>query len=305
MQIKIKSIKKIEHASKRYDLQTKNSHAFYANNILVHNSICIVWFYKGEWHVSTSGTPDASGNVHFGDMTFAELFWDAAKKTELYYRCSVYEYFKENGSHESFTWMFELTSPYNRNVVKYQESKLTLIGIRDIENGKEDQVWRHKDIAVKEYSFGSTDGAKLIEEANTLKGTEHEGFVVVDDNFNRVKIKGQSYLAFDKAKNSFSLKNLLAVILSGETEELLTYKAAFPEWLAHFDEVQNKLDKAIEDTENVYNKYKHIEVQKDFALAIKDNKFNGFMFAVRKGTYKSIKDAFYKQTADKLWDMIS
>lgn len=35
--IKIKSIKKIEHESKRYDISVKDNNNFFANNILVHN----------------------------------------------------------------------------------------------------------------------------------------------------------------------------------------------------------------------------------------------------------------------------
>jgi len=37
MLVKIKTIKKIENKSKRYDISVKNTNNFYANNILVHN----------------------------------------------------------------------------------------------------------------------------------------------------------------------------------------------------------------------------------------------------------------------------
>lgn len=40
--VKIKSIKKIENDSMRYDIQVRNTHNFFANNILVHNSFCQV-----------------------------------------------------------------------------------------------------------------------------------------------------------------------------------------------------------------------------------------------------------------------
>jgi tRNA splicing ligase len=32
----------------------------------VDGSLMILYFYKDQWHISSSGTPDASGNVHIG-----------------------------------------------------------------------------------------------------------------------------------------------------------------------------------------------------------------------------------------------
>ena len=48
---KIKSIKKITHKSKRYDIGVKNVHNFYANGILVHNCQNLTKDYK-EWRLS-------------------------------------------------------------------------------------------------------------------------------------------------------------------------------------------------------------------------------------------------------------
>lgn len=52
--MKIKNIKKIEHTSLRYDIEVKNTHNFYANNILVHNSSATIFCRKnsyGLWEV--------------------------------------------------------------------------------------------------------------------------------------------------------------------------------------------------------------------------------------------------------------
>jgi RNA ligase (TIGR02306 family) len=42
--VKIKSIKKIENTSMRYDIEVNNVNNFFANNILVHNSFCGITF---------------------------------------------------------------------------------------------------------------------------------------------------------------------------------------------------------------------------------------------------------------------
>ncbi|MEL6938228.1 MAG: RNA ligase, partial [Cyanobacteria bacterium J06598_1] len=38
-------------------------------------SLMTLYFYKGEWQVQSSGTPDASGEVSLCKFSFAELFW--------------------------------------------------------------------------------------------------------------------------------------------------------------------------------------------------------------------------------------
>lgn len=47
---KIKSIKRIEHKSKRYDLQIENTENFFANDILVHNSKLTLWRNNEDWN---------------------------------------------------------------------------------------------------------------------------------------------------------------------------------------------------------------------------------------------------------------
>ena len=57
-------------------------------------SLAVMYHYAGEWHVATSGSPDASGVVQkagdrtagaYGDRTFAQYFWEtfAAEGGEL------------------------------------------------------------------------------------------------------------------------------------------------------------------------------------------------------------------------------
>lgn len=41
-QIKLTSVKKVKNTSKRYDIQVQNSHNFFANNMLIHNSMTAI-----------------------------------------------------------------------------------------------------------------------------------------------------------------------------------------------------------------------------------------------------------------------
>lgn len=52
--MKVKSIKKIESSSKRYDIGTGDNHNFFANGILVHNSS----IYSDGYHARSIGLPN-------------------------------------------------------------------------------------------------------------------------------------------------------------------------------------------------------------------------------------------------------
>lgn len=62
--MKIKSINKIQNNSKRYDIETKIHHNFFANGILVHNSLGILFNYNNEWIISTRGSFESEQAIH-------------------------------------------------------------------------------------------------------------------------------------------------------------------------------------------------------------------------------------------------
>lgn len=80
--MKIKSIKKIKNNSKRYDITTKQTHNYFANNILVHNSnICAYSYadFDGKRYITfkTRLTPILRGG-NFGD--FAGMWKELIEK---------------------------------------------------------------------------------------------------------------------------------------------------------------------------------------------------------------------------------
>jgi len=77
---------------------------------------------------------------------------------------------------KGFTYMFELTSPQNRVVVQYHETKLWHIGNRDNKTLLECKV----DIGIpkpREFALGTLE--ECIESAKQLDHKE-EGYVIVD-----------------------------------------------------------------------------------------------------------------------------
>lgn len=84
-------------------------------------SLMTLYWYAGKWRVSSSGTPDAGGNINGGNETFEDLFWTVWN--ELGYKLP-----KDTNS----CYMFELMTYKNRIVVNHPKNRLVLHGARDI-----------------------------------------------------------------------------------------------------------------------------------------------------------------------------
>ena len=132
------------------------------------------------------------------------------------------------------TYIFELTSPMNRIVVPYTETKLWLLGARQNITGAEFTPEELHDIIMCkgfDYPKKITTAQRLdmyIVKAAQL-GADAEGFVVCDENFNRVKIKGPAYVTAHKIKGEqqLSYKHLFESLIEGTIDDIL---GIFPEY---------------------------------------------------------------------------
>lgn len=180
----------------------------------IDGSIISVWYHNNEWHVSTNNTIDArNAKVNSGASNFYELFIVAANNSGLDF----------NRLNKQYCYTFELVSPLNTIVILYKETKLYHILTRDMVTLDEIS----EDIGVEKpkiYSFGNIDSIRTIVENFD---NSHEGVVVVDDNFNRVKIKTKTYFIKHYLRSKMSLVNSLELVRINDYEEFLSY---FPEY---------------------------------------------------------------------------
>lgn len=262
-----------------------NLHEFYADPIdwssaeiteKMDGSLISIYNYDDIWYCSTTGTPDGSAIVSpISDMTFADLFW----KTFIN---SDYEYPDEN-----FCYMFELTSPYNRIVVPYKESSLTLIGVRSIKTLKEqtlDVGYEYDWNVVRSFNLGGLGG--LLEASKVLDPMKSEGYVVRDKAFNRVKVKGPRYVELHHLKSSITFSGLLDVIRQNETNELLAY---FPDIAGKVDKIKALYDALIEKIDKKYKEVSMIEDRKEFALAVYKLHYSWVLFGMRDSGLSAIE----------------
>lgn len=242
-------------------------------------SLMTMYEYNGSWHVASSGTPDASGNINnIEGMTFASIFWKGFEKAG----------FKiPSEEHRDFTFMFELMSPFNRVVVKHDGINLKLIGVRNRVTGQEYDVdsFKHQYDVVKKFDVSTVEAAKAV--FDELSGDKFEGFVICDKDFNRVKMKHPTYVVYHHTRSSFSAESIVEITRSNEIDE---FTSVFPETRPAFDDFVKNVDEAVSRITTLMSEHSRKE-RKDFALAVKDDRLSSIMFTAytkKRNDYRAL-----------------
>ena len=239
-------------------------------------SLITLYHYQGEWHVATSGTPDANCEVNGYGLTFAELFWRTAREQGL----------RTEHLRDYYTYMFELCAPENRVVVQHREARIYLHGVRHVPTLGERGPYYHADVlgvpAPRTFPLRSQE--ECVAAARELAPLECEGYVVCDAGFNRVKIKSPAYVALHHCKDGLmSRRKIAEVIRAGETAEFEKALDAFPELRQTFEELKGRYEQLCYSATTVYRSLAPIADQKAFALEAKQyGDLQNVLFAMRK-----------------------
>lgn len=265
-------------------------------------SLIILYYYAGQWQIATRNSIHASGNVGNEPFTFEELVHRVVSKD-----------FFENLMPLN-TYMFELTSKYNRVVTNQidNEGKLTLIGIRDnilyqeFDLKKEEKYILELGINVVE-RFEYTSDKEILDAAENLNPNEQEGFILVDKNFNRMKIKSSKYVQLHHLRFAMTPERMVELILSGETPEILVY---FPDLQKVFLEYEEKLKVLESKLEYDWNSIPVMlrtyqkEDKKEFALYVKNFMFSSCMFSLYDRRVKTVYEWIRKNNPKKIIEML-
>lgn len=209
------------------------------------------------------------------------------------------------------TYMFELTSRWNRVVVPAAEPKLWFIGVRDNVTLKESFIKDHplaKIFDTPELHDFSTF-AECVETAKNLPW-DSEGYVITSRDFKRNKAKSLGYLACHHLKGNgvMSYARALELVRLNEVDEVLSY---FPEFSDAINECKTRYNEAIslvEHAQSTYLEWEHsngydvdhhlVEAgglkRKDAALKIQSEfkKYSGIGFALLDRKISSAREWF-------------
>lgn len=238
-------------------------------------SLMTLYSHGDEWHVSSSGLPDAEGPTGHG-FTFHELFWRTWD--QLGYALPV---------DANCCYMFELMTPYNRVVVPHKQSRIVLHGVRQLDTLREVGLHNWPWETVREFPLNSLEA--ILTACAALNPLECEGYVVVDGGFNRVKVKSPQYVALAHMKDGMSTRRMLEIVRANESDEFLTH---FPEFREMYDDVRGRFDALIAELDADYASIGHLSSQKDFALQACKSRCSSALFALRASKVSNLREFF-------------
>lgn len=243
----------------------------------VDGSLIPVWFDGTSWHISTRGRAYGDGTMTSG-ITYSQNI--QTKFPEFISRMQL--------ANPEYTYMFEYIGPDNRIVTPYNTSELVLLGIRHNSTGHYLKLKEMESFIslldlenirmVKMYKMN--DMQQVVALAKSLNNLD-EGYVCWDLASDiRTKIKSPHYVAIHHMGGQLDdTKTLIGICLSGETSEILVYYPEVKDKLVQIEiDIQKFKSRFLEE----WTKVKDIEIQKDFALALKSSPYRKLFFDARR-----------------------
>jgi len=267
---------------------------------------CIIVYFDdhlNKWCCGTRSRSEADGGIDDSDLTFAilvdqtcktmwsrraeEMGWSSATSQNLQDLMEATQRVNPTKDAKHHTFVFELTSPINRIVCNYSEAKLTLLAVRNNLTLEEDfpQNWIAKDEfgldCAKVYSFDDVN--HMIEVIRSWNPEDHEGVVVKDKNWNRVKIKNPSYVAYNHMRDSLatSIRGCVEVILLGKEDDVI---GMMPEPIAkRILRLKPVIQEVLSRTQRDWEELRNIDDMKHFAQEAVLRLWPPALFALKRG----------------------
>ena len=228
-------------------------------------TLITMYKHKENTYIQTQKMINAEGRAQMSGVSYEQMV-----RRFMYDKFDIIPYPFE-WENPNLCWVFELVSPLNRIITPYENTNMYLLSIFNKESVSEMSRQEVDAMAIK-YGFDRPKAVKVesIEEAvnlaNSVKKTD-EGYVVVDECFNRIKVKNKAYLAVKRAVNAgseLSLRHFAQIVLDSDAEEISSY---FPE----YKKLLGIMTQSVKDMRNelsaIWEKTKQIETLKEFAMS--------------------------------------
>lgn len=265
------------------------------------------------WYGATTGTANGEGEVNNKLGTnFNDLFWDTVYNKYNLNTCLL---------NTDLVYMFELCTPYNIVVKPHGESSATLLGVRNRVTLKEISYKELNMVAtslgvplVKNFDLNSGNVGVLFKTFEDMVWYE-EGYVVVDGNFNRIKIKNPAYVHAHHIKSKTAEHNIITIVKTNEVEE---FSATFPERKDELFKLKENYDRLISKLELVWGELNKLRPKdnghnekKEFAKNVFEissekgvKEFSSLFFLLNSGKVSSVKDFLFNYDNKKLYKML-
>lgn len=273
-----------------------NSHEQYADTIDWNNcrveekidgSIIKAYCLNGEWIWATNSCIFATdANVANSNRTYLDIILSARNFND-------WTMFRDKNP--DYTYIFELVSPETQVVIKYEWTTLVHIGTRNNITGEEidTNIGMYRPLI---YNIHTLDDC--IEAAKHLndgcEDVKYEGFVVVDKDWHRVKIKSPAYLELHHTWNNGNVsKERIVNILRTTDLPIEEVCKEFPRistqimyYKYRMVELENNIQRYIDYARGLYEEYGYD--RKAVAMTIKNHRFAAFGFeAIKQEKYSS------------------
>jgi hypothetical protein len=167
---------------------------------------------------------------------------------------------------------------------------------------------------VKAYDLNAKDVGVLLRTFEGMPWSD-EGYVVVDANFNRIKIKNPAYVAVHHLKGKTAEHNIITIVKTNEIEE---FASTFPERKDELYRLKENYDKLTVRLNDVWSelrlkKPKNItkEEQKRYAEAVFEvcgkedlKQFTGLYFGLAQYKVNSVEDFLFEYDDKLLYKML-
>ena len=238
----------------------------------IDGTIIKIWYDNSVWHISTNSVIDAFKATIVDDLTFGQVF-ERAAGMDLAKFCKFLS--------PSYTHIFELTSPESQVVIPYSDGIYWLASKNTQTEGETTAPttlpWIVK--GVKTYDLSDLD--ECLDYVSIMTKDE-EGFVVVDDDLNRVKIKSPKWLNahYLVHNNVISNKYLFKMFQEDKLDDVRA--VVRKEWIKKLDVFERFIRDTMIVCRKSYWQVEDIEDDKEFAAAAKETMMPDFCFAHRK-----------------------
>lgn len=218
--------------------------------------------FKG-WRINTRG---GFGDNLLGQTPAQELFW-----RNFDYNLDLLD--------PNVTYTFELVGPENRVVRDYPEGVYLTGAFYKCGKEAPQPNWRNRP---QEFNCKSLGHVKELLERYEKEDPTYEGFVLLDQNGERLKIKSSTYVAlhFSLANgNVLKPERFWELYQKGEVDELMTVLQHLrPKFMEYLD----TLKATEEHIFGVFDKFKDLD-RKNFALAIQAEPQKSSLFLLKSG----------------------